>query len=74
MRFRILLLSVLLVGGFAYVTSKSGWSHKRLLQPLTSRGLPLWSGPRVAKSASLGTDELNNIDVYKTAHLATVNI
>jgi putative serine protease PepD len=26
------------------------------------------------KSAGLGSDELNNIEIYKTAHLATVNI
>jgi S1-C subfamily serine protease len=42
------------------------------LSPTHSRG-PLFSGPASAAS-SFGADEQNNIDVYKSAHDATVNI
>ena len=73
MKYRILFVTVLLVGGFAYFTSRSGWKPMRALGPET-KSAPIWSGPNVAKSASLGADELNNIDIYKIAHLATVNI
>ena len=33
-----------------------------------------WSGPDTAHTAGLGLDETNNIDIYKSARLATVNI
>jgi putative serine protease PepD len=75
MKSRILLLAVALVCGFAYVTSKSGWAGKQLRAALgPGASAPIWSGPSVARSATLGSDELNNIDIYKMAHLATVNI
>ncbi len=35
---------------------------------------PLWSGPSDTHAASLSSDETNNIDIYKSAHVATVNI
>jgi S1-C subfamily serine protease len=73
MKSRIVMLAVLLVGGFIYLTSKSNLSHNPLLRHVSSAN-PLWSGPSVAKSAGLGPDEINNIDIYKVAHLATVNI
>ena len=33
-----------------------------------------WSGPDSAHTAGLTSDEVNNIDIYKAARLATVNI
>jgi S1-C subfamily serine protease len=70
---RILLISTLLVGGFVFITAKSEWSQRHLIRPI-SAGARLWAGPAAVKSAGLGSDELNNIEIYKMAHLATVNI
>ena len=64
MKLRILLLALGLVGGFVYFTSPAhrlSWS-----QGLGANG-PLWSGPPVAHSAGLGSDEVNNIEIYKAA-------
>ncbi|MEQ1884434.1 MAG: trypsin-like peptidase domain-containing protein [Bryobacteraceae bacterium] len=60
MKFRtLLLLAILLVGGFVFFTNSPN-------SPFHSSE-PLWSGPTVARSAGLGSDELNSIDVYKNA-------
>jgi len=74
MKFRVFLITVLLVGGFLFITTKTDWGQRRILSPIAKSGAPLWSGPSVARGASLGSDEMNNIEIYKTAHLATVNI
>lgn len=71
--FRILMISALLVAGFFVLTSRTDWGQRRILRPIAGAG-KLWSGPDVAASAGLSTDELNNIDIYKLANLATVNI
>lgn len=73
MRLRILYITALLVAGFLLITSKTDWGQYRIIRPMTKAG-KFWSGPDVARSAGLSADELNNIDIYKTAHLATVNI
>jgi S1-C subfamily serine protease len=70
---RILLITAILVGGFLFITSRTDWGQRRILRPMAGAGR-LWSGPDVARSAGLSSDELNNIDVYKMSHLATVNI
>lgn len=67
MKSRIVLITALLVGGFVYVTSQRGL----LVRP--SAGVR-WSGPDSVRGAGLGTDEVNNIEVYKLANQATVNI
>ncbi len=67
-KYRFLILSALIVGGFVYLTS-SRWSRGFM----RDTGGRLWSEP-VARTAGLSTDEVNNIDIYKTSHLATVNI
>ncbi len=72
MKMRTLLLAALLAGGFLFFTS-----NPKLSPPqwgVGASGTSLWSGPDVAHSAGLSADELNNIDVYKRAHTATVNI
>ena len=73
MRLRVLLIAALLVGGFLFITSKTEWGQHRIFQPISNSGR-FWSGPDVARSAGLSPDEVNNIDIYKMAHLATVNI
>ena len=74
MRLRVLFITVLLVGGFLYITSKTDWGRHRILQPISNATGPIWSGPSTVRGASLSPDEMNNIDIYRTAHLATVNI
>lgn len=70
---RIIVITALLVSGFLLITSKTDWGHRRILNPITNPG-PLWSGPSATHATGLSSDEMNNIDIYKTAHLATVNI
>jgi S1-C subfamily serine protease len=60
MRFRTLFIALALVGAFVYFTTASN-------SPLRRSGAPLWSGPTVARSAGLGSDEVNNIEIYKAA-------
>jgi S1-C subfamily serine protease len=70
MKWRVLAFALVLAGGFLYFTSsRGGW---RAIPGDNSA--PLWSGPTVARSAGLSSDELNNIEVYKTAHDTTVHI
>lgn len=73
MRLRPFILTALLVGGFLYVTTVADWNVGRFFQPLGKPG-QLWSAPEVARSAGLSSDEINNIDIYKMARQATVNI
>ncbi len=74
MRSRALLLTVILVAGFYYVITTPASSLGRLLRPFTTVA-GSWSGPVTANSAPTYTaDEENNIEIYKTARLATVNI
>jgi S1-C subfamily serine protease len=61
MRFRTLVIAALLVGGFVYLTTVPNSPLRRMMP-----SGPLWSEP-VARSAGLGADELNNIEVYKSA-------
>ncbi|HEX6893774.1 MAG TPA: trypsin-like peptidase domain-containing protein [Bryobacteraceae bacterium] len=74
MRLRVFVITALLVGGFLIVTSRTNWGRQRILGPIRNAGGQIWSGPSVARSAGLGTDEENNIEIYKSSHLATVNI
>src|SRR5258708_19529490 len=69
MRFRTLLLAVLLVCGFVYYTARSDSPLRRAVSDA-----PLWSGPTTARSAGLGADEQNNIDIYKAAKDCVVYI
>lgn len=74
MRPRALVLTLLLVAGFWFVTERENWNLKKIIQPLSASG-KLWSEPVTARGASsFGADEQNNIDIYKTNRLATVNI
>ena len=73
MKIRSVLLAGLIVGGFVYLTSVARWDVSRLVRPVSNVGR-LWSDPDRAKTAGLSSDELNNIEIYKTANQATVNI
>jgi S1-C subfamily serine protease len=75
MRLRPILWAFVLAAGFIYLTSNADWSVSRIVQPFRSTGR-LWSAPEVAGAAAttFGVDEQNNIDVYRMANSATVNI
>src|SRR5580693_8580459 len=62
MRLRTLILTLAIVGGFVYFTTRQGSPMRRGESPG-----PLWTGPEVTRSAGLGADETNNIDIYKMA-------
>ena len=74
MRLRVLFITALLVGGFLYLTSKTDWGRHRIFQPISNATGPIWSGPSAVRGAGLSADETNNIEIYRSAHLATVNI
>jgi S1-C subfamily serine protease len=69
---RPFLLGAVIVAGFAYFTSGTNWSVQRLLGPIASSGR-LWSEPASA-ATTYTADEQNNIQIYKAAREATVNI
>lgn len=71
MRIRTLIIAAALVGAFVFYTTRP---DSLLRKALTGNSGPLWSGPTVAHSAGLGSDELNNIDVYKNAKDSVVYI
>jgi hypothetical protein len=73
MKPRTLLMTLILVGGFWYITSRADWNIGRFLKPMSANGR-LWSEPATAKGSGYSPDETNNIDIYKAARLATVNI
>ena len=60
MKFRTLIIAFALVGAFVYFTTAPN-------SPLRRFDGPLWSGPSITHSAGLGSDEVNNIDIYKAA-------
>jgi S1-C subfamily serine protease len=65
---------LLLVGGFWLITTHGNWNVERMLRPISASG-KLWTDPVTAHGAGgFGADEQNNIDIYKSSHLATVNI
>ncbi|MBZ5605660.1 MAG: trypsin-like peptidase domain-containing protein [Acidobacteriia bacterium] len=70
MRLRTLIVAAALVVGFVYITARPDSFLRRSIRS----DEPLWSGPQVAHSAGLGSDELNNIDIYKNAKDSVVYI
>jgi S1-C subfamily serine protease len=73
MRLRPFIWAAALVGGFWYVTSAAHWSMSQIWPPLREAGR-LWTAPSSAQTAGFSTDENNNIEIYKMARPATVNI
>jgi S1-C subfamily serine protease len=74
MKLRTLFLATVMVAAFVLVTSVSRWGTLKLLRSRDPGVARVWSGPDTAQSASLSSDETNNIDVYKSSHTAVVNI
>ncbi|MFN0103404.1 MAG: S1C family serine protease [Bryobacteraceae bacterium] len=70
-RFRYLIMAGVLAGAFVYLTSVA----KSRFFPAAGgvRDTPLFEEARVS-GAGLSSDEINNIDIYKQARAATVNI
>jgi S1-C subfamily serine protease len=73
MRLRPFVWAAVLVGGFWYMTSAAHWSVSQIWSPLRQAG-QLWTAPSSAHTAGFSTDENNNIEIYKMARPATVNI
>ncbi|HTT65639.1 MAG TPA: trypsin-like peptidase domain-containing protein [Bryobacteraceae bacterium] len=73
MRMRPLIWAAVLVCGFWYLTSVARWNLGRLWQPF-GHAERLWTAPNAAHSAGFTADENNNIEIYKLARPATVNI
>ena len=69
---RPFLWAAVLVGAFVYLTNVGHWNVSRFLPPQSGSG-QYWDTPASAASGFSG-DEQNNIDVYKAAREATVNI
>jgi S1-C subfamily serine protease len=59
-----------MVAGFVVFTSAGHWRLRQLLSPAGSR---LWEEPASA-ATGYAPDEQNNIDIYKSAREATVNV
>jgi S1-C subfamily serine protease len=73
MKLRTLLVAAALIGAFVLVTNRAGW-RPAVLSRAGGGSAPLWSGPSTVRSAGLSPDEVNNIEIYKMAHHATVNV
>jgi S1-C subfamily serine protease len=67
-------IAAAMVAAFLYLTSGSRWDVGHLFRQAGSAGR-LWTEPASAATANVyTTDEQNNIDIYRSAHDATVNI
>ncbi len=73
MKWRFIVLPAALAGAFFYVTSGSNARFGALFEPFRRTG-QVWTAPATALTAGFSTDEINNIDIYKMANQATVNI
>ena len=69
---RPLIWALVMVAAFLWATSVGHWNVSRMLPNVASDGR-LWSTPASA-AGGYSTDEQNNIDIYKAAREATVNI
>src|SRR5947209_5254985 len=66
--------AALMVAAFLYVTSVAHFDMGRVLQPVRNASR-VWTEPASASTAGNYTsDEMNNIEIYKNSHEATVNI
>jgi S1-C subfamily serine protease len=72
MKARALVIVGLLAAGFVFLTLVGRQIPQRIVAPIING--PLWAEPEKVHTAGLGPDELNNIEIYKNANLATVNI
>jgi S1-C subfamily serine protease len=70
MRLRTFLIAAALVGVFVFLTSRQNSPIRSFLR----NGEPVWTGPTVAHSAGLSSDETNNIEIYKASKESVVYI
>jgi S1-C subfamily serine protease len=70
---RTLLLAFVIAWGLVWVTSRANWSIHDVSAPLSHVGFRLPAQTAV-HGAGLTPDEQNNIEIYRTARLATVYI
>ncbi len=73
MRGRTVLLAFLFTFVFVWFTSRANWGMREFTAPLFRAGLK-WSEPISVHGAGLSPEEQNNIEIYKSARLATVYI
>jgi len=73
MKSRVVIAALLIAVGFLWSTAHSHWSLRGVLHPFLRAGAT-WSEPARVYGAGLSSDELNNINIYKSARLATVYI
>lgn len=73
MKGRLLLMVAALCGGFVALTMRPDLLPQKLARPFENAS-PFWKGPDSVRSAGLSPDEQNNIDIYKHARNATVNV
>jgi S1-C subfamily serine protease len=73
MRARAGVLAFFFAFGFLYFTSRVKWDVRDLAGPIFRAGLK-WSEPLPVHGAGLSPEEENNIQIYKSARLATVYI
>ncbi len=76
MKARVFIIAALLAGGFYFWTSSRDLAlfAPRSADSAKASPVSLWSGPETVRSAGLSADEVNNIEIYKRANMATVNI
>ncbi len=73
MRSRTFFLALVIAFAFVWLTSRANWNIRDLAAPLFPTALK-WTDTASVRGASLTPDEQNNIDIYKSARLATVYI
>ncbi len=73
MKMRILLVAAAMIGGFVLLTSRGVLPIQSLRAP-SGNGGRAWLEPSAVRGAGLTADELNNIEIYKSAREATVYI
>jgi len=72
-RFRYLFFAIAFTGGFVYLTTIAKSRFFPANEVATADG-PGWQAAPIVQGAGLGTDEQNNIEIYKRSRAATVNI
>ena len=73
MRLRLLLMTVFVTMVCLWLISGATWSARHFAEPFL-RAASKWSEPATAHGAGFTVEEQNNIDIYKSARLATVYI
>lgn len=73
MRSRTFLIAALLALAVVWLTSRANWKLSDVTAPLLRKG-STWSNPLPVHGSGLTEEEQNNIDIYKSARLATVYI